>query len=85
MRIATYHLIECPRGMRIVTYHLIECPRGMTVLTYHLIECLSIIRIVNYPLIECPRGMMIYVSPQAAIVPSTLRAAKAESVEEILI
>jgi hypothetical protein len=39
MRIATYHLIECPRGMRIATYHLIECPREMRIATCHFNEC----------------------------------------------
>jgi hypothetical protein len=36
MRIATYHLIECPRGMRIATYHLIEYLMGMRVVTSSL-------------------------------------------------
>jgi hypothetical protein len=43
--------------MRIATYHLIECPRGMRVVIYHLIECLSMIWIVTYPLIECPGAL----------------------------
>ena len=37
MRVATYHLIECLKGMRVATYHLIECSRGMRVIIYHLI------------------------------------------------